>query len=72
MAAMLLGGAPLKMRLKKSCRSAGLLGPVACSDGDLEGKIGEYFFHSRRYRGRWRRAYLCRGGLLFLEPNEMW
>lgn len=39
---MLLGGAPLKMRLKKSCRSAGLVGPVVCSDGDLEAKDGNY------------------------------
>lgn len=39
---MLLGGAPLKMRLKKSCRSAGLVGPVVCSDGDLEAKDGKY------------------------------
>lgn len=39
---MLLGGAPLKMRLKKSCRSAGLVGPVVCSEGDLEAKVGSY------------------------------
>lgn len=35
LAAMSLGGPPLKMRLKKSCRSAGLVGPVACSEGVL-------------------------------------
>lgn len=39
---MLLGAAPLKMRLKKSCRSAGLVGPVVCSEGDLEAKVGNY------------------------------
>lgn len=39
---MLLGGAPLKMRLKKSCRSAGLVGLVVCSEGDLEAKVGNY------------------------------
>lgn len=39
---MLLGGAPLKMRLKKSCRSAGLVGPVVCSEGDLDAKVGNY------------------------------
>lgn len=39
--AMLLGGAPLKMRLKKSCRSAGLVGPVVCSEGDLGAHVGK-------------------------------
>lgn len=38
LAAMSLGGPPLKMRLKKSCKSAGLVGPVACSEGDLKEK----------------------------------
>lgn len=36
LAAMSFGGAPLKMRLKKSCKSAGLVGPGGCSEGGLE------------------------------------
>lgn len=50
---MSLGGPPLKMRLKKSCKSAGLVGPVACSEGDLKGKswkklepYSDFFFMS--------------------------
>lgn len=38
---MSLGGPPLKMRLKKSCKSAGLVGPGACSEGVLKGKGGK-------------------------------
>lgn len=36
LAAMSFGGPPLKMRLKKSCKSAGLVGLAACSDGVLK------------------------------------
>lgn len=35
LAAISLGGAPLKIRLKKSCKSGGLVGPGACSEGVL-------------------------------------
>lgn len=39
---MSLGGPPLKMRLKKSCRSAGFVGPVACSEGVLKGSVEKF------------------------------
>lgn len=43
---MSLGGPPLKMRLKKSCKSAGLVGLGALSEGVLKresGKVQRYF-----------------------------
>lgn len=42
LAAMSFGGPPLKMRLKKSCKSAGLVGPGACSEGALKVKVGGF------------------------------
>ena len=49
--AMSLGGPPLKIRLKKSCKSAGLVGGVALSEGVLEVKVGKFrCFVLLRYR----------------------